>query len=64
MLTTLHNNYMHFVFSYLLATVYPVTAQDWGAASGDPDASQGVGIHLILLDQALAFLMLQYKYKS
>lgn len=42
----------------LLATVYPVAPENGLTASGDPHTSQCVAVHLILLYQALAFLML------
>lgn len=41
----------------LLARVYPVAAQHRRAACRDPDAGQRVGVHLVLLDQALALLV-------
>jgi len=44
--------------AYLFAAMYAVAAEDGGGASGDPHTSQRVRIHLILLDQTLALLML------
>lgn len=42
---------------HLLPGVYPIPAQHRRAARCDPDAGQGVGVDLILLDEALALLV-------
>lgn len=47
------------LFSYLLPAVYPVPPQHWRAASGDPHSCQRVTVHLVLLDDALSFLVLR-----
>lgn len=48
--------------------MYPVPPQHWRAAGCDPHSRQCVTVHLILLDDALAFLVLgdteQTLYKS
>lgn len=41
----------------LLAGVYPIPAQNRSAACRDPNARQGVGVHLVLLDQPLALFV-------
>lgn len=45
-------------WSYLLPAVYPVPPQDWRAAGCDPHSRQRVTVHLVLLDDALAFFVL------
>jgi len=49
--------------SDLLATVDAIMPKHWCAACRYPDAGQGIGIHLIELDQALTFLVLQISTK-
>lgn len=43
---------------YLFAAVDAVFSEDRGAACGHPDSGQRVAVNLILLNHALAFLML------
>ena len=50
--------------THLLAAVDAVAPQDGRASRGDPDSGQRVAEHLILLDQALTFLVLQTQYKQ
>lgn len=42
---------------YLFAGVYAVPAQHGRGAGGDPDAGERVGVHLVLLDEALPLLV-------
>lgn len=49
---------------YLLAAVDAVLAEDRRAASGHPDASQRVAVHLVLLDHALALLVLEHRQRG
>lgn len=49
---------------YLLAAVDAVLAEHWRAARGHPHTSQRVAVDLVLLDDALALLMLEHRQRG
>lgn len=49
---------------YLLAAVDAVLAEDRCAARGHPHAGQRVAVDLVLLDHALALLVLEHRQRG
>lgn len=49
---------------YLLAAVDAVLAEDRRAARGHPHAGQRVAVDLVLLDHALALLVLEHRQRG